>query len=515
MSPLVRFSRVPRFRRVALVAAAVGTLVSVVMATAPASSTARVDRATLQPQSATTTTLFARPGVGPDPGRIAYVTPAGDVVVADGDGSNAVTVGSGAVSNDRGLAPLAWRQPAADAITYVREDGALVIAPVDGSPERIIATDAVVPPDADETIVSWDFSGSFLIYLAEPAPGRVEARVIDLTTADDDTPPEIRVIGNPDRRRVLAQAFSPLDPIIYQKTVDPDTGRQFTVSIVEPTKGTVYGSNFSFDDVTFSPDGRYAFAVSGGNGNVEQMVRLTVRNPKGVDLVTDHDRVCNPAVSPDSRLVVFAAGERCQEVWTIRTNGTEPKRIAKQVGGTATFDIGQFTWSQDGKTITHAACKRIGEESACDGGYWDISVDGRDVRPRAVAGSVLREQRPLLRPIKVRIDITGPVEYSGQIQVGTGSSETPFANTPDEKIQYKGVDENDSSRSFEVKAIHPVNSVWLAGTVRIVDSGFDETFPFVGRVLPFSLGYARLRGIWTRSEKLPIQSGSIVVTVER
>lgn len=57
--------------------------------------------------------------------------------------------------------------------------------------------------------------------------------------------------------------------------------------------------------------------------------------------------------------------------------------------------------------------------------------------------------------------------------------------------------------------------MWLAGTVRIVDSGFDETFPFVGRVLPFSLGYARLRGIWTRSEKLPIQSGSIVVTVER
>ena len=43
---------------------------------------------------------------------------------------------------------------------------------------------------------------------------------------------------------------------IGQIYVDPDTGRQFTVSIVEPTKGTVYGSNFSFDDVTFSPDGR-------------------------------------------------------------------------------------------------------------------------------------------------------------------------------------------------------------------------------------------------------------------
>jgi hypothetical protein len=511
---MVRISRPRRAPRrvVAPVAVAVvGALVALLIATSPAQSSVAASPG----QDTPTTTIFTSSTGEIDPGRIAYVTSSGDVVVADSDGSNPVTVGTDAATNDRGLAPLAWRQPAADAITYVRKDRALVVAPIDGSPSQILANDAVVPPAADEMIISWDFSGSYLIYLAEVGADRIESRVVDLTTADDDTPAEIRTIGNPDRRVVLAQAFSPLDPIIYQKTADVDTGEQFTVAIVEPFKGTIVGSNFSLDDVTFSPDGRYAFAVQGGTGKVEQLVRLWMREPKGVDLVSDHDRVCNPSVSPDAKLIVFAAGKRCQEIWTIKYNGTDPKRIAKSVGGTSTFDVGQFSWSQDGKVISHADCELVGEESVCGGGYWDISVDGRDVRPRASAGSVLREFRPLLRPIKLQVDITGPINYSGRIQIGAQSTEVPFANTPDEKIQVKGVDENDAARSVEVKAIHPIDSVWVAGTVRIVDGEFNETFPFYGRVLPYSLGYAKMRGIWTRSERLPLQTGQIIVTVER
>jgi hypothetical protein len=465
-------------------------------------------------QDATSTTLPASIA-DRDTGRIAYVTPAGDVVVADSDGANAVTVGSGAVTNNRGLAPLSWRQPAADAITYVRNDGSLMVAPIDGSAPLVMATDAVVPPNADETILSWDFTGSFLIYLAKGPGDRVLSKVIDLTTADDQNAPEVRTIGNAGRRTVLAQAFSPLDPIIYQKTADSDTGELFTVAIVEPINGTVFGSDYSFDDVTFTPDGRYVFAVTKDTGNVEQLVRLSMRNPRGVDLVSDHDRICNPSVSPDAKLIVFAAGERCQELWTIRTNGTDPERIAKSVGGTATFELGQFTWSQDSATISHASCKGNGASATCGGGYWDISVDGRDVRPRAVAGSVIRESRPLLRSVKVQIDITGPVTYSGRIQLGVESESDPFATGGDEKIRAKGIDENDGSRSFEVKAVHKSSSEWIAGTLRVVDGGFDETFPFVGRLQPFSLGYAKLRGLWTRSESLPMQSGQIVVTVER
>ena len=48
--------------------------------------------------------------------------------------------------------------------------------------------------------------------------------------------------------------------------------------------------------------------------------------------------------------------------------------------------------------------------------------------------------------------------------------------------------------------------------VAVIDSGFDETFPFFGRVLPYSIGYAKLRGLWVRSQKLPVAAGQVVVT---
>ncbi len=121
---------------------------------------------------------------------------------------------------------------------------------------------------------------------------------------------------------------------------------------------------------------------------------------------------------------MFAAGKNCQEIWTIKSNGTDPKRIARSVGGTATFDVGNFSWSTDGKTITHAACKAVDGTSICGGGYWDISVDGRTITPRAVAGSVLRTQQPLVRSVKVQVDVTGPIVYSGRMQAGSGRSPT-------------------------------------------------------------------------------------------
>ncbi len=60
-----------------------------------------------------------------------------------------------------------------------------------------------------------------------------------------------------------------------------------------------------------------------------------------------------------------------------------------------------------------------------------------------------------------------------------------------------------------------MNSVWVSGTLRIIDSGLDETFPFFGRLLPYSLGYAKLRGLWTRSQTMPMQSGQLTMTIER
>lgn len=499
--------RVPRFRR-ALVAA---SSVAVVAALTASSAVAQQPPDPAPPETATTPTA---PRPSTDLGRVAYVTPGGDVVVADSDGANPVTIGSGAATNAAGLAPLAWRQPAADAITYVRTDGALVVAPVDGSPATTLASDAVVPPDADENILSWDVSGSLLIYLARTPSDGVESRVVDLTQAGDGEPPEVRPIGESARRVVQAQSFSPLDPIIVQRTSDPETGRLFTLAVVEPFNGALIGSTFSLDDIAFSPDGRYAFGVAKGTGDVQQLVRISLRNPRRREPVTDRGRICRPSISPDARMIVFAAGRRCQDVWTLRSNGTRPRRIARMRDG-VTFEHGDFTWSRDSRTISHADCRRRGSRVVCEGGYWDLSVDGDDPVQRAAAGSVLREELPLLRPVKVSVDITGPIHYSGQMQMGAESFADPLAPSANQVVRVKGVDENDNARSYELKLIHPENEVWVAGTLRIVDGGFDETFPFFGRLAPYSLGFAKLRGLWTRSQRLPFQSGHIVLTIER
>jgi len=501
--------RVLSSRRAIVALAVVGTLVALSGSVAPTASLAGAQ---------TTTTVDTSPAPK-GPGRIAYVTPSRDVVVADSDGSNARIVGGGAVANAAGLTPLAWRQPAADAITYVRDDGALVVAPVNGDDVQVLATDAVVPAGADENILSWDLSGSLLIYLAQATPTRAESRVVDLTAADEAIPAEIRTIGGGERRTVLAQAFSPLDPIIYQKTADAESGRALTVAIVEPFEGTITGTPYNLDDAVFTPDGKYLFAVSKGSGNVEQLVRITVADPLGVDLVSDHEQVCQPSVSPNSRKVVFAAGPNCSEVWTININGTDPQRIVERAGGDATFAVGAFSWSQDNAIVSHAACTTAGDGldavTTCGGGYLDISVADGSVQAGAEASSVLREFRALIRAVKVQVDITGPINYSGRLQVSSESVENAVKPSEQEVIDVRAVDETDNARSIDLRVAHDPDSVWVSGTLRIIDGDFDETFPFVGRVLPSSYGLAKMRGVWIRSESMPFQSGQLAVTFER
>ena len=474
---------------------------------------------TTVPKAAVTTTSAAPSAFGDrsarEPGRIAFVRPDGEVVVADSDGGNPRTIGTGAVANRFGLAPLAWRQPSSDAVTYVRNDRALVVAPVDGSPSTVLATDAVVPADADESILSWDLTGTLLIYLAEPRPGRVEARVVDFSKATATTPPENRVIGDPDRRRPLAQSFSPVDPLIYQRTADPDTGREFTVSIVAPVGGAQFGTPYTLDDATFSPDGRYIFAVAKGTGATQQLVRLSVLKPGRSDLAFDGPSVCRPRVSPNATKIVFASGKDCGEVWTINADGTGPRRILSAPSPTATFAEGEFSWSADGRVISHAACTRSSGSVRCGGAYLDIAVDGGTATPRAEAGSVLRETRALLRPVKLEVRISGAIDLVTRLRVGSKSVSRLLSKTADDVIDLKAVDESDNSRSVEMKLFLAATGTWLSGTIRVIDGPVDETFPFFGNALPSSYGYAKLRGLWLRSEGIPLEAGQIVIVLER
>ncbi len=449
-----------------------------------------------------------------DAAHVAYVNAAGQVVVSLSDGSQPIVVGENAARNAQGLAPLSWRQPGLDAVTYVRTDGALVVAPIDGNAPLILATDAVVPPDSEDQILSWEFTGSLLAYLSQEPGGEVAAKIIDFTEADDVNPPDFRTIGSPTRRRILAQQFSPLDPFLYQRTVDRETGDEYTMAIVEPVEGTIYGTPLSLDDPTFSPDGRFVFAVAKGIGDVDQLIRLSIVDPVP-RLVTDRQGLCQPSVSPDSKLVVFAVGERCEQVWVIGINGADPKRIDPGFAEGTTFAPGNFTWSLDSTTVSHTACTGDRLNASCTDQYWDIAVSGGSAILRSAGGSVAREQRPLLRPIKIKLDLTGPVKYSGKMRIGSQSAGKIIAGAASDYVETQAVDEADSDRSFTLELYHPSGQNWISGSLRIADHEFDESFVVFGRILPQSYGFMKLRGIWIQSGKFPMKSGQFLLTLER
>lgn len=480
---------------------------------------------------ATTTTspTGASTGLSDGPGQTAYVTPNGDVMVTASDGEAPRRIGTGAATNASGLAPMAWRQPAADAVAYVRRDRALVVAPTNGDPVIVLANDAVVPADADESIISWDLSGSLVIYLAETRPGRVESRMIALSTAKDGEQGENQAIGDVARREVLAQTFSPLDPYIIQRTRDVDTGGELTLSLVNPSSGSTIGTPFSLDDPTFSPDGRYLFAVSRGTGAVEQLVRVSIIDPTSIELVADQDRICTPRVSPDARRIVYGGGAQCEQVWVINADGTEPTRLGENIAANQSFAVGTFSWSADGKTVAHAACTDRSGRPVCGGKYWDVPSDGSPAVQRAQAGSVLREFRSLLRPIKATIEVKGPISYTGTMQVGAqsiggkiealadeiSSTDAPKDSAADGAVEFKAIDEVNNARSFEMRLFHGADSSFLNGTLRIIDGGFDHSFNFFGRLAPRSYGFVKLRGIWMSTAKIPFQAGHVLVTLER
>ena len=212
---------------------------------------------------------------------------------------------------------------------------------------------------------------------------------------------------------------------------------------------------------------------------------------------------------------MFAAGEDCNDVWVINANGDKPRKISAKVSGGADFTLGVFSWSRDGRSISHASCTKDGDRSSCGGGYWDISSDGRTARRGGVAGSVLREQRPLIRPVKVRIEIDGPIRYNARMQVGSQSVGQHVGRSNAQLLEATASDENDPTRTFELKLHNPADSSWVAGSLRIVDGDVDETFTFFGRALLASYGYAKVRGVWLRTGGVPLQSGQLVMTLER
>ncbi len=458
-----------------------------------------------------TTTTKAGPTTAP--GRIAYVSPTGEVVVAESDGSAAKVVGAGAVRNGVGLAPLAW-SPDGTRLAYVRNDRSLVLASTDGTLEPlIVANDAVVPANVSENILSFIVTGSAIAYLAQLPGGQTQAGV---KVFDGPEAGEYKPLSDPATRTPLGFQFSPLDPYLYLRSADVETGREFTIAVVEPFGGAPFATPFSVDDPVFAPDGAYLYGVIRGQG-LEQLVRVDTITAQFTQLLAQ-DRICKPMPSPDGTRIVYAAGPTCGEIWTIDSTGAEPQQVVESVNASATFSEGVFSWSLDGSIVSHAACAAPNGPVTCGGPYWDIRVDGSGVKARAQAGSVLREFRPLVKSVKAEIDISGPIEYQGKMLISASDSAGKLLNLPNNTVvEAKGVDQNNPEVSFSIKVMLAAESRFLTGTLHIVDptQDFDQTFTLIGSATLQSYRYASLRGIWFTTSEMPFQSGRIELTLFR
>lgn len=444
-------------------------------------------------------------------GRVAYVTPTGDVVVAAADGSNPITIGTGAVANGSGLSPLAW-SPAGDRVAFVRDDRALVLASADASePPLIAATDAIVTPGASERILSFDVTSSAVSYLQAGVNGSSQAAV---AIYDGASKGEIVPLTDPATRVPEEFSFSPLDPVLFLQSRSADTGLSLPIAVVDPFNHTPYPSPLNVRDPVFAPDGGKVYGVIELGGS--QLASIDVVNAK-IEILRDQDRICSPQPSPDGNRIAYGAGKSCSELWVMRSDGTGAKRVAK-LTGRGTFATGTISWSLDGTVVSHAACRAGSDDvSTCGGQYIDIDVTSGAITRRAEARSVLREYRPLIKPLKATVEMRGPIRYDGGMVVRSNTAPQLLQKPRDAAVEVHAIDDRDERRSFDLRLLTTKDSLYMVGSIHIQDpeAGFDQEVLIFGQLLVQSYRHGVFRGIWIRTSSMPFKSGLIDLTVYR
>jgi hypothetical protein len=142
------------------------------------------------------------------------------------------------------------------------------------------------------------------------------------------------------------------------------------------------------------------------------------------------------------------------------------------------------------------------------------------VTHRSDVSNVVREHRPLIKPLKVKVEVTGPLSYHGGMVVPTGSqSDAPkLTQLPhDAIIKVTAADERDERRSVDLQLLTTQDSHYVVGTIGIEDpaAGFAHTLTVFGQVAAQSARYARFRGIWLQTSSMPFRSGLVDLTVYR
>lgn len=525
---------------VAVVLAAAVLLVVVVPALRDQRSAARSTEnagtasttSTTEPASSTTT-----PPVPPT-GPVVYVDAAGRLLLGEGADAPVELAADAAVGN-AGLG-AALMAPTGDVVAYVRSDGALVSLPVPiggvGGAPTVLAADAALDAVGYGPMLAWDPTGSQLAYLAvgteamvEPRPAeppplssnfgvyRVplpEGALGNVVKIVDRTGAEVVRIGDPSTRSMVGIASSQSDDLLLVESVAPDTGKPYTLALATAGSDELTPTVLSADDPAFSPDGDFIVLV-GPDKSGQELVRVEADSLDRATLTSD-ESICDPTVSPDSTRIVYGAGEDCELLKLVSARGGAPIDITPpRRPGDTTFGVGSLGWTEDGRHVTFADCRRTDGPVRCGGPVTFLDPDRMAVTEGPTASTVSPLVRPLLQSLQLDLVMAGPIEYATSYQV---SSEVEGQLTDiGEGTSRITVELAEEDRSLALDLQVQEGAKFATGTMTVVDpeAGIDRTFLVLATPSVIGVRVVSLTGLWISTDDLPVVSGEFRLAIRR
>lgn len=460
---------------------------------------------------------------------VAYISSDGNVWLGSGNQAPA-QLGAGAAlgANGQGAVSIS---PAGDAVAYVRDDAAVVLADPNGGPERVIATDAALDAVGGAPVLAWDGTGKTVAYVAvgtdadvqetttQPRNDNANSFLTQLPTGTlgnvlrlvDTDGALLSSAGDPALRDIFGVATSLTDPVVMVQSRIPGTPDRYTLALAGA--GTELAPTpVGADDPAFSPDGAFVVAVGPAKGRAE-MIRADLSDLSRVVIARDDD-ICAPAVSPDSTRVVFGSGPDCSRLSVVSSSGGPTFDITpSESPDTASFGVAQLGWSSDGRFVTFPRCEGTGDELDCDGTSWFVEPDTGRVLEGPGAVTVAPIERALIQDIFLDFQMRGPLEASASFPI---SAEIQGALTETDSGEYLEAELTDGTVAMSVKFAAAENG-FVTGTLTLddPDSGVDRTFTVLARTSLLGLRIVSLSGIWMSTNDLPFATGEFNMAIRR
>ncbi len=202
-----------------------------------------------------------------------------------------------------------------------------------------------VPGATWVTCPTWSHNGKNLVFasLLENDIYAISSDGVDLTRLTQGPRLDFEPVWSPDDQFIVFAGTDWAVGGIY--AVSPDHFNEIPL---------IAGENQMYWTPRFSRDGSLLAFASNRDGNSEVYLAAVVRQPESIQIVGVPRRLTfneywdsYPSISPDNQWVVFySARDGDNEIWKIRTNGTELVQLTNN-----TDDDGAPVWSPDGSQI--------------------------------------------------------------------------------------------------------------------------------------------------------------------